>query len=328
MKLIVFGDDMNKSGDGKKVNIRLDNALFNVIKYNKGESVFSDVTGNQIFGCEWKDIKNKISIYFHGGNEFKDAFSSVMKYKCDNENIEKYVTGLKEIALKYLINESLLSWCKGQREMMLVLHAVMQRYKLMYPTPTVSSFCFSTDIFDCEKGCVDKTAFLLALDEMSFYIDRECIQSEIMEAKRSWELIQDMAENPLPFPEKSYAAKYKDDYFWAIKYIDKVYGEDIVLHIDKINNACISDQLRVYHKYDIYFSTRKMNESELKLFVMRMKKTRSQNKYRESVKDKKVLNTYISSGAKARLTAMAKYHGMNINEELEQLINHAYTKYR
>ncbi|HCM8220316.1 TPA: hypothetical protein N3923_004545, partial [Salmonella enterica] len=142
--------------------------------------------------------------------------------------------------------------------MMLVLHAVMQRYKLMYPTPTVSSFCFSTDIFDCEKGCVDKTAFLLALDEMSFYIDRECIQSEIMEAKRSWELIQDMAENPLPFPEKSYAAKYKDDYLWAIKYIDKVYGEDIVLHIDKINNACISDQLRVYHKYDIYFSTRKM----------------------------------------------------------------------
>ncbi|EPZ9321587.1 hypothetical protein ACXYO7_004957 [Salmonella enterica subsp. enterica] len=319
---------MNKSGDGKKVNIRLDNALFNVIKYNKGESVFSDVTGNQIFGCEWKDIKNKISIYFHGGNEFKDAFSSAMKYKCDNENIEKYVTGLKEIALKYLINESLLSWCKGQREMMLVLHAVMQRYKLMYPTPTVSSFCFSTDVFDCEKGCVDKTAFLLALDEMSFYIDRECVQSEIMEAKRSWELIQDMAENPLSFPEKTYSAKYKDDYFWAIKYIDKVYGEDIVLHIDKINNACISDQLRVYHKYDIYFSTRKMNESELKLFVMRMKKTRSQNKYRESVKDKKVLNTYISSGAKARLTAMAKYHGMNINEELEQLINHAYTKYR
>ncbi|MDL3390758.1 hypothetical protein QR158_04935 [Salmonella enterica] len=319
---------MNKSGDGKKPNIRLDNALFNVIKYNKGESVFSDVTGNQIFGCEWEDIKNKIGVYFHGGNEFKDAFSSVTKYKCDGENIEKYVTGLREIALKYLVNENLLSWCKGQREMMLVLHTVMQRYKLMYSTPTISSFCFSTDVFDCEKGCVDKTAFLLALDEMSFYIDRECVQSEIMEAKRSWELIQDMAENPLPFPEKTYSAKYKDDYFWAIKYIDKVYGEDIVLHIDKINNACISDQLRVYHKYDIYFSTRKMNESELKLFVMRMKKSRSQNKYRESVKDKKVLNTYISSGAKARLTAMAKYHGMNINEELEQLINHAYTKYR
>ncbi|EEP8761957.1 hypothetical protein HBB73_004477, partial [Salmonella enterica] len=248
--------------------------------------------------------------------------------KCDGENIEKYVTGLREIALKYLINENLLSWCKGQREMMLVLHTVMRRYKLMYSTPTISSFCFSTDVFDCEKGCVDKTAFLLALDEMSFYIDRECVQSEIMEAKRSWEVIQDMAENPLPFPEKTYSAKYKDDYFWAIKYIDKVYGKDIILHIDKINNACISDQLRVYHKYDIYFSTRKMNESELKLFVMRMKKTRSQNKYRESVKDKKVLNTYISSGAKARLTAMAKYHGMNINEELEQLINHAYTKYR
>ncbi|EBS5919170.1 hypothetical protein DU819_10095 [Salmonella enterica subsp. enterica serovar Bispebjerg] len=319
---------MNKSGDGKKPNIRVDNALFNVIKYNKGESVFSDATGNQIFGCEWENIKNKISIYFHEGNEFKDAFSSVMKCKCDGENIEKYVTGLREIALKYLINENLLSWCKGQREMMLVLHTVMRRYKLMYSTPTISSFCFSTDVFDCEKGCVDKTAFLLALDEMSFYIDRECVQSEIMEAKRSWEVIQDMAENPLPFPEKTYSAKYKDDYFWAIKYIDKVYGKDIILHIDKINNACISDQLRVYHKYDIYFSTRKMNESELKLFVMRMKKTRRQNKYRESVKDKKVLNTYISSGAKARLTAMAKYHGMNINEELEQLINHAYTKYR
>ncbi|EEM8338592.1 hypothetical protein DFQ66_11770 [Salmonella enterica subsp. enterica serovar Amager] len=319
---------MNKSGDGEKVNIRLDNALFNVIKYNKGESVFSDVTGNQIFGCEWKDIKNKISIYFHGGNEFKDAFSSVMKYKCDNENIEKYVTGLKEIALKYLINESLLSWCKGQREMMLVLHAVMQRYKLMYPTPTVSSFCFSTDIFDCEKGCVDKTAFLLALDEMSFYIDRECVQSEIMDAKRSWELIQDMAENPLSFPEKTYSAKYKDDYFWAIKYIDKVYGEDIVLHIDKINNACISDQLRVYHKYDIYFSTRKMNESELKLFIIKMKKARSQNKYRNSVKGKKVLNTYISASAKRQLDILSGRHNKKINEELEYIINDAYMKYK
>ncbi|MER3140158.1 hypothetical protein [Salmonella enterica] len=176
---------MNKSGDGKKPNIRVDNALFNVIKYNKGESVFSDATGNQIFGCEWENIKNKISIYFHEGNEFKDAFSSVMKCKCDGENIEKYVTELREIALKYLINENLLSWCKGQREMMLVLHTVMRRYKLMYSTPTISSFCFSTDVFDCEKGCVDKTAFLLALDEMSFYIDRECVQSEIMEAKRS-----------------------------------------------------------------------------------------------------------------------------------------------
>lgn len=328
MKLIVFGDDMNKSGDGKKVNIRLDNALFNVIKYNKGESVFSDVTGNQIFGYEWKDIKNKISIYFHGGNEFKDAFSSVMKYKCDNENIEKYVTGLKEIALKYLINESLLSWCKGQREMMLVLHAVIRRYKTISSAPTISSFCFSMDVFDCEKGCVDKTAFLLALDEMSFYIGRECVQSEIMEAERSWTLIQGMTENPLPFPEKSYAAKYKDDYLWASKYIDKVYGGNNSLHIDKINNACISDQLRIYHKYDIYFSTRKMNEPELKLFIIKMKKARSQNKYRNSVKGKKVLNTYISPGAKTRLTVMAKYHGMNINEELEQLINHAYTKYR
>ncbi|EAY9564125.1 hypothetical protein BA086_10615 [Salmonella enterica] len=319
---------MNKSGDGKKPNIRVDNALFNVIKYNKGESVFSDVTGNQIFGCEWEDIKNKISIYFHGGNEFKDAFSSVMKCKCDGENIEKYVTGLMEIALKYLINENLLSWCKGQREMMLVLHAVMRRYKLMYPTPTVSSFCFSTDVFDCEKGCVDKTGFLLALDEMSLFIGCDSVQDEIIEAQRSWELIQHMAENSLPFPEKNHFTKYKGDYLWAIKYIDKVHGENIILHIDKINNACIPDQLRVYHKYDVYFSIRKMNESELKLFIIKMKKTKSQNKYRESVKDKKVLNTYISSGAKARLTAMAKYHGMNINEELEQLINHAYTKYR
>lgn len=65
-----------------------------------------------------------------------------MKCKCDGENIEKYVTGLREIALKYLINENLLSWCKGQREMMLVLHTVMQRYKLMYSTPTISSFFF------------------------------------------------------------------------------------------------------------------------------------------------------------------------------------------
>ncbi|EJV4167423.1 hypothetical protein N6D82_004411, partial [Salmonella enterica] len=174
------------------------------------------ITGNKIFGNEWKDIKNKISIYFYEGLSFKDAFSSVMKYKCNGEDIDKYVTGLGEIASKYLINENLLSWCKGQREMLLVLHAVMRRYKLMYPSLTLSLFYFSTDVFDCEKGFVDKTGFLLALDEMSLFIGCDSVQDEIMEAQRSWGLIQRMAENFLPFSEKKYFAKYKGDYLWAI----------------------------------------------------------------------------------------------------------------
>ncbi|ELR4953161.1 hypothetical protein QRT53_001617 [Salmonella enterica] len=319
---------MDKYEDSKKLNRRLNNTLFNVVKYNKNEPVFSDITGNKIFDNEWADIKNKISVYFYEGLSFKDAFSSAINHKCSDEYIERYITGLSEIASKYLINDRLLSWCKGQREMMLVLHAVMRRYKLMYPSPTLSLFDFSTDVFDCEKGCVDKTGFLLALDEMSFFIGCDSVQGEIMEAQRSWDLIQSMAENPLPFPEKNYFEKYKDDYFWAINYIDKIHGENIILHIDKINKACIPDQLRAYHKYDIYFSIRKMNESELKLFIIKMKKTRSQNKYRNSVKGKKVLNTYISASAKRQLDILSGRHNKKINEELEHLINEAYMKYK
>lgn len=60
--------------------------------------------------------------------------------------------------------------------------------------------------------------------------------------------------------------------------------------------------------------------SSTKLFLLQSKKAWSQKKYRDSVKNKEVLNTYISKEAKLKLKKIAKYHNKNINEIIEAMI--------
>ncbi len=57
---------------------------------------------------------------------------------------------------------------------------------------------------------------------------------------------------------------------------------------------------------------------------MNMKKACDQKKYREKLKDKKPLNTFINEDSKQRLDWLAKQRGQNINKTLEWLIDKEY----
>ncbi|WP_272516783.1 hypothetical protein [Providencia sp. PROV209] len=59
----------------------------------------------------------------------------------------------------------------------------------------------------------------------------------------------------------------------------------------------------------------------VKLFLSQTKKAWSQKKYRDGVKDKAVLNTYISKPSMLKLKKIAKNHNKNINEIIEAMID-------
>ncbi|BES86470.1 hypothetical protein PEC302110_35670 [Pectobacterium araliae] len=56
----------------------------------------------------------------------------------------------------------------------------------------------------------------------------------------------------------------------------------------------------------------------------RIKKAYKQEKFRESVKDKKVINTYVKNEVKMMLDELAKYNERNISQEIEFLITQAW----
>ncbi|MRF67387.1 hypothetical protein GIJ48_12935 [Escherichia coli] len=58
----------------------------------------------------------------------------------------------------------------------------------------------------------------------------------------------------------------------------------------------------------------------VKLFLFQTRKAWSQKKYRDGVKDKAVLNTYISKSSMLKLKEIAKNHNKNINEIIEAMI--------
>ncbi|MBZ0330655.1 hypothetical protein KZO25_10050 [Halomonas sp. ANAO-440] len=61
-----------------------------------------------------------------------------------------------------------------------------------------------------------------------------------------------------------------------------------------------------------------------RIFLMNMKKACDQKKYRENLKGKKPLNTFINEDSKQRLDYLAKQRGQNINKTLEWLIDKEY----
>lgn len=60
------------------------------------------------------------------------------------------------------------------------------------------------------------------------------------------------------------------------------------------------------------------------IFLMNMKKACDQKKYREKLKGKKPLNTFINEDSKQRLDWIAKQRGQNINKTIEWLIDKEY----
>lgn len=70
------------------------------------------------------------------------------------------------------------------------------------------------------------------------------------------------------------------------------------------------------------------HEDTRKLFTININKALSQRKFREQIKDRKPINTYLEKKTKIRLEEIAKHYNLNITRTLEKIINEEYERYR
>lgn len=85
-------------------------------------------------------------------------------------------------------------------------------------------------------------------------------------------------------------------------------------------NRMLSNEKEKIVKSSFDFWALSKSKAEIKLYLIEMKKAWSQKKFRDGVKDKKVLNTYISKKASDKLKKISKEENKNMSDILDFLI--------
>lgn len=123
----------------------------------------------------------------------------------------------------------------------------------------------------------------------------------------------------LPQPFKWIDLKNDKQCEWAYSYvmnhIKPRYIPEFIAEISQ--NQVIMFLTAVLYSWPSHLDTRR-------LMLQRMKKTYKHNIFRESIVDKKVINTYVQKDIKKKLDMLAKQNGRKINEELEVIIMNAW----
>lgn len=150
------------------------------------------------------------------------------------------------------------------------------------------------------------------------FIDYICIMVSKSDFER---LFLDFLSKSMLYVDKyrnvfSFINKTDDSLDWLIKRMvkeDVEISRDIALLIRnekwKVINSC----------FDYWAIT--SNPKHVDYFLSRTRKAWSQKKFRDGVKGKEVLNTYISKESKLKLKKIAKHHNKNINEIIEAMID-------
>lgn len=114
--------------------------------------------------------------------------------------------------------------------------------------------------------------------------------------------------------------KNKAQVDWAVKYMRGHFKSDDnnMLYYYYPSSALN----RIYGFFDIILTS---NESR-ELFIIKMKKAWAQSRYRESVKDKKVINTYVSNDVKEKLKEIVRIRNKKTTEVISDLIRREYDR--
>ncbi|KAE8440070.1 hypothetical protein [Vreelandella piezotolerans] len=136
-------------------------------------------------------------------------------------------------------------------------------------------------------------------------------KQDIEKMKATWMSVLD-SPHPLKFIDPSNELQCA----WAWEYLQK-HGASMSIfsptnNKEKYLSAVASMDLAGVHR------------DTKRIFLMNMKKACDQKKYREKLKGKKPLNTFINEDSKQRLNWLAKQRGQNINKTLEWLIDKEY----
>lgn len=105
---------------------------------------------------------------------------------------------------------------------------------------------------------------------------------------------------------------------WTWNYIKE--HSDFCQYLSPINNN--ERYLSIYISYYLWSA----KEDTKKLFLIRINKAYSQQKFRESIKGKKALNIFIDEESKKKLDKISKKMNEKINKTIELLIENEYSK--
>nr|WP_233614683.1 hypothetical protein [Citrobacter sp. FDAARGOS_156] len=242
----------------------------------------------------------------------------MVKYSSAEDFFEK---SKREIEGK-LIPFSELEWIDCERSLSFVANYIHAEYKIYANNnaPSLLDITLPEWSLDSDKAGVNYDGLILLIDYQCRVSSFNNIRSTLERLRNSWLRIQKKFGNPFWFSSTRYDAKYLADYQWVMSYFDKnkVINGNVDFWFEKNLN------LKVHSIFDQWVENK--SDAEGELFIIKTKKAWGQKKFRDSVANKKVLNTYISKDSKRQLDYLASQNEMKINELIEMLINDAYAK--
>lgn len=207
-----------------------------------------------------------------------------------------------------------LAWFKKDRLRWMVANLILSIYRGYRFDNSIKSLINNlnispVDFFYHSGESIKYDELILLIDVMVVLHGKNIIEKELLSKRERIEFIEKKYPSPFNF------IRDNNELDWLIPRLVK---GSIVNNID-INYLCgIINKETMVSSFDFWALYK--NESEIKLFLLETKKSLSQKRFRDKVKDKEVLNTYISKEAKKRLKYLARKNNLNINQVLEILI--------
>ncbi|HBC5517225.1 TPA: hypothetical protein KEU84_003781, partial [Proteus mirabilis] len=225
------------------------------------------------------------------------------------------------LLLRNLVNGE--SFFKDKRFSFLVVNYLMKIYNYnlkngAFPPSIIATENFSPiDLYSLNGEDMPFHYMIALLDFITVVIDYKKTITDVNEMKKTYLSYYQEYQNPFSFLPKSIGSLE-----WIVSRMKD--GQINIWRDNDVNVLIKNDGWKcVLSCFDffLFLCVTDSKVSDVKLFLLRTRKAWSQKKFRDGVKGKEVLNTYISKESKLKLKKIAKHHNKNINEIIEAMID-------
>lgn len=252
---------------------------------------------------------------------FEKSASEQIMYSFDNlllTGLELFQKEKEQLHID-LVNIECIDWLKTERARNFILISLCKKYgSISQLNDTFYNLAFMKIIENRCWGNVDTNLIVNYIDYCALIHGRESVTDFINLKSSQWHQRVCRVLRSLWLDSDKVIKPKNGEYDWILKRLhdEKFFSVMPFFETNELKSAFIFCHL------DLWISNR--GNAEVDLFFIKLKKSWSQKKFRDGVKDKKVLNTYISGESKSKLEEMAKLKGMRLNEVLEEIIDYSY----
>ncbi len=236
-------------------------------------------------------------------------------------NSEGFFDEVNLILLRNLVNGEV--FFKDKRFSFLVVNYLMKIYNYnlkngAFPPSIIATENFSPiDLYSLNGEDMPFHYMIALLDFITVVIDYKKTITDVNEMKKTYLSYYQEYQNPFSFLPKSIGSLE-----WIVS---RMKDRKINIWRDNDVNVLIKNDgwkcVLSCFDFFLFLCVTDSKVSDVKLFLLRTRKAWSQKKFRDGVKGKEVLNTYISKESKLKLKKIAKHHNKNINEIIEAMID-------